>query len=62
MNNNADWYVNASFQHVGSRYTQPGDQEPGAGNFTAINFFGPPQVFKGATASETYSRPPARCG
>ena len=22
-----DWYVNASFQHVGSRYTQPGDQE-----------------------------------
>ena len=22
-----DWYVNASFQHVGSRYTQPADQE-----------------------------------
>jgi outer membrane receptor protein involved in Fe transport len=24
---NSDWYVNASVQHVGSRYTQPGDQE-----------------------------------
>jgi outer membrane receptor protein involved in Fe transport len=24
---NADWYVNASVQHVGSRYTQPADQE-----------------------------------
>jgi iron complex outermembrane receptor protein len=24
---NADWYVNASWQHVGNRYTQPGDQE-----------------------------------
>jgi len=24
---NADWYVNASWQHVGDRYTQPGDQE-----------------------------------
>jgi iron complex outermembrane receptor protein len=27
MGDNADWYVNASWQHVGSRYTQPGDQE-----------------------------------
>ncbi len=42
---NADWYVNATFQHVGSRYTQPADQEPGAGNFTAINLNGPPQSF-----------------
>jgi iron complex outermembrane recepter protein len=24
---NADWYWNVSFQHVGGRYTQPGDQE-----------------------------------
>ena len=24
---NADWYVSGSFQHVGNRYTQPGDQE-----------------------------------
>jgi iron complex outermembrane receptor protein len=23
----ADWYINGSFQHVGSRFTQPGDQE-----------------------------------
>ena len=29
----ADWYVNASWQHVGNRFTQPGDQEPGAGNY-----------------------------
>ena len=32
---NADWYVNASIQHVGNRYTQPGDQEPGTLVFTA---------------------------
>jgi iron complex outermembrane receptor protein len=29
FSDNADWYVNASVQHVGNRYTQPGDQEPG---------------------------------
>ena len=27
LSSNADWYVNGSFQHVGNRYTQPGDQE-----------------------------------
>ena len=27
FNDRSDWYVNASYQHVGSRYTQPGDQE-----------------------------------
>ena len=27
---NGDWYINASVQHVGNRYTQPGDQEPSA--------------------------------
>jgi iron complex outermembrane recepter protein len=27
FNDSSDWYVNASYQHVGSRYTQPGDQE-----------------------------------
>jgi outer membrane receptor protein involved in Fe transport len=27
FSDNADWYVNASVQHVGSRYTQPADQE-----------------------------------
>jgi iron complex outermembrane receptor protein len=35
FSDNADWYVNASFQHVGSRYTQPGDQEPGTLVFVA---------------------------
>ncbi|HEY0326676.1 MAG TPA: TonB-dependent receptor, partial [Allosphingosinicella sp.] len=41
-----EWFVSGSFQHVGDRFTQPGDQEPGAGNFTAaggnsIIFFDP---------------------
>jgi outer membrane receptor protein involved in Fe transport len=45
LSGNADWYVTGSVQHIGSRYTQPGDQEAGAGTFTVINFFGPPQVF-----------------
>ena len=40
FSNNADWYVTASAQHVGSRYTQPGDQEPGAGDFSVIVFNG----------------------
>ena len=31
FNDNADWYVNGSVQHIGNRFTQPGDQEPGAG-------------------------------
>lgn len=29
-----DWSMTASFQHVGDRFTQPGDQEPGSGSFT----------------------------
>ncbi len=33
FNGNADWYVSGSIQHVGNRITQPGDQEPGAGQF-----------------------------
>jgi iron complex outermembrane receptor protein len=27
LSDTAEWYVNASYQHVGSRYTQPADQE-----------------------------------
>jgi iron complex outermembrane receptor protein len=27
FNDHSDWYINASYQHVGSRYTQPSDQE-----------------------------------
>jgi iron complex outermembrane recepter protein len=37
---NADWYLSASAQHVGNRYTQPGDQEPGSGSFNFV-FFDP---------------------
>jgi iron complex outermembrane receptor protein len=36
MGRTAEWFVSGSFQHVGNRYTQPGDQEPGAGTF---NFY-----------------------
>jgi iron complex outermembrane receptor protein len=38
---NGDWYVSASWQHVGDRYTQPGDQENGAGNFGNMLFYDP---------------------
>ena len=40
MGDNADWYVNASVQHVGNRYTQPGDQESTNEVFNFI-FFDP---------------------
>jgi iron complex outermembrane receptor protein len=33
LSDSMEGYVNASVQHVGSRYTQPADQEPGAGVF-----------------------------
>lgn len=42
-----DPYITASVQYVGSRFTQPSDQEPGAGVFTS----GLP--FAGATGNET---------
>jgi len=32
-NTPAEGFLTASFQHIGSRFTQPGDQAPGAGNF-----------------------------
>jgi iron complex outermembrane receptor protein len=38
---NADWYVSASYQSVGNRITQPGDQEPGVGVRTNMIFFDP---------------------
>ena len=40
MGDNADWYANASVQHVGNRYTQPGDQESTNEVFNFI-FFDP---------------------
>lgn len=40
FNANADWYVNGSVQRIGSRFTQPSDQEPGAGVFDSL-FFDP---------------------
>src|SRR5205823_10394776 len=40
FSSDAEWYVNANVQRIGNRYTQPGDQEPGAGTFNFI-FFDP---------------------
>ena len=40
FSSNSEWYVSASAQHVGSRYTQPGDQEPTARLFNFI-FYDP---------------------
>ena len=41
FNDNADWYVTGSVQHVGSRITQPGDQEPLVGLRTNMIFYDP---------------------
>ena len=39
----ANPFITASVQHVGSRFTQPSDQEPGAGDFTSgLPFLGAP--------------------
>ena len=43
FNANSDWYVSASYQYVGNRFSQPGDQEPGAGVFTQLG--GNPSLF-----------------
>ena len=40
FNNSANWFASASVQQVGNRFTQPSDQEPGAGVFNSI-FFDP---------------------
>ncbi|BEU99738.1 TonB-dependent receptor [Novosphingobium olei] len=47
-----DWTFNATFSHVGNRFTQPSDQEAGAGNFSNSLFFNPAT---GASGSGTYS-------
>lgn len=45
----SDTYISAVFQHVGSRFTQPSDQVPGAGDFASGLPFG------GATGTEITS-------
>ena len=47
---NADWYVSASYQHIGSRITQPGDQEPLVGFHSDMIFFDPVTGNNGAGA------------
>ena len=41
FNDNVDWYVNGSVQHVGNRWAQPGDQEPGVGFISNASWFDP---------------------
>lgn len=36
-----EWNITASYQHVGNRYTQPGDQEAGQGSFTNSLWYNP---------------------
>jgi len=40
LNDSTDWYVSASYQHVGPRYTQPADQENNPRTFIYGNDFG----------------------
>src|SRR6185369_4693725 len=48
LGSNVDWYLNASVQRIGGRFTQPGDQEPGVGTFDFL-FYDP------ATGSHGFS-------
>ncbi|HVL29876.1 MAG TPA: TonB-dependent receptor, partial [Sphingomicrobium sp.] len=48
FSSNADWYVSGSFQHIGSRITQPGDQEPFVGLRTNMIFYDPVTGANGA--------------
>ena len=48
FNNSADWYVSGSFQHVGSRITQPGDQEALVGFRNNMIFYDPVTGANGA--------------
>jgi iron complex outermembrane receptor protein len=44
LNENMDWSITGSVQHIGNRFGEPGDQVPGAGNLTGGNaaiFFDP---------------------
>lgn len=45
-----DFSANASFQHVGNRFTQPSDQEAGAGVFGSAIFYNPVTLASGTGA------------
>ncbi|MEL0251130.1 MAG: TonB-dependent receptor [Novosphingobium sp.] len=45
-----DFSANASFQHVGNRFTQPSDQEAGAGVFGSAIFYNPVTLANGTGA------------
>lgn len=50
VSNGMDFTANASFQHVGNRFTQPSDQEAGAGSFSNSIFFNPATLANGSGA------------
>jgi len=54
LNSNANWYVNGSVQRIGSRITQPSDQDP-ASQLIALTFFNPATGLSGV-------RPPTDIG
>ncbi|MEO7240735.1 MAG: TonB-dependent receptor, partial [Sphingomicrobium sp.] len=51
LSDNADWYVNATYQHVGNRYTQPSDQENNPRTFFYGNDFGGIPAAAGTTVN-----------
>ena len=61
FNADADWYMTASVQRIGNRWSQPGDQEPGAGIFTVSSgsgsiFFDPVTLANGTRDTNFASR------
>ena len=54
VDDNADWYVDASVQHVGNRYTQPGDQENNPRTSSPACSFGPTPATGQASADRDF--------
>ena len=50
VSDSMDFSANASFQHVGNRFTQPSDQEAGAGVFGSAIFYNPVTLASGTGA------------
>lgn len=50
VSSDIDWSATASFQHVGDRYTQAVDQEPGSGTFSNSLYYNPATGANGAGA------------
>ena len=57
FNADSDWYLTGSVQHIGNRWSQPGDQEAGAGVFVipAGSLFFDPVTGVGGTRNTDFS-------